>query len=159
MAANISSSPKSDKRPLIWVLHGPNLNMLGKREPEIYGRMTLVDLDQELRRLAETRGAQCESFQSNHEGALIDRIHAAPEQGVDFFIINPGAWTHTSIALRDALLSVALPYIEVHLSNIYARETFRHHSMLSDKAFGGIYGLGARGYEYAMLRALDYLQS
>ena len=152
-----ASSPRP--RPLIWALHGPNLNMLGKREPRLYGHLTLAEIDQALNRLAESRGARCESFQSNHEGALIDRIHSAPEQQVQFFIINPGALTHTSVALRDALLSVALPFIEVHLSNIYAREPFRHHSMLSDQALGGIYGLGNQGYEFALLRALDYLQN
>ncbi len=156
MPTIISSPPP---RPLLWILHGPNLNMLGSREPEVYGRLTLADIDSALGRLAESRGARCESFQSNHEGVLIDRIHAAPDHQVQFFIINPGAFTHTSVALRDALLSVALPFIEVHLSNIYAREPFRHHSMLSDKALGGIYGFGSQGYEFALLRALDYLQN
>lgn len=138
----------------VLVLHGPNLNLLGTREPEVYGYDTLADIDARLAELAKTSGVSLTSFQSNSEGALIDRIHAARQESVKFIVINPGALTHTSIALRDALLAVSIPFIEVHLSNVFAREPFRQHSYLSDKAVGVICGLGARGYEYALSGAL-----
>ncbi|MCL2886566.1 MAG: type II 3-dehydroquinate dehydratase, partial [Betaproteobacteria bacterium] len=134
-------------------LHGPNLNLLGTREPEHYGRATLSDINLSLARLAEAGGVDLEAFQSNHEGALIERIHAAREQGVRAIIINPAAYTHTSVALRDALAAVAIPFIEVHLSNVHAREPFRQHSYFSDLAIGVICGLGPDGYRLA----LEYL--
>ena len=154
------SGPGTDERsvPRILVLHGPNLNLLGVREPEIYGRTTLSDIHARLEARAQAAGARLESFQSNHEGELVDRIQAAMEEGVDFILINPGAYTHTSVALRDALAAVSIPFIEVHLSNIHAREPFRHHSYLSDQAVGVLCGLGAYGYEAALeyaLRALN----
>jgi 3-dehydroquinate dehydratase-2 len=121
----------------ILVLHGPNLNLLGIREPGVYGLTTLAQIDEELATMAANAGAKLRSFQSNHEGALIDRIHAAREDGTGHVIINPGGLTHTSVALRDALAGVALPFIEVHLSNIHRREPFRHHSYLSDLGAGG----------------------
>jgi 3-dehydroquinate dehydratase-2 len=126
---------------------------LGTREPEIYGSTTLSDINLSLARLAEAAGVALEAFQSNHEGALIERIHAAREQGVGAIIINPAAYTHTSVALRDALAAVAIPFVEVHLSNVHAREVFRHHSYFSDLAIGVICGLGHDGYRLA----LDYL--
>jgi len=143
------SGPGTDERsvPRILVLHGPNLNLLGVREPQIYGRTTLSDIHARLEARAQAAGARLESFQSNHEGELVDRIQAAMEEGVDFILINPGAYTHTSVALRDALAAVSIPFIEVHLSNIHAREPFRHHSYLSDQAVGVLCGLGAYGYE------------
>ncbi|MDR0248015.1 MAG: type II 3-dehydroquinate dehydratase [Burkholderiales bacterium] len=144
--------------PHILVLHGPNLNLLGTREPSVYGHDSLADINARLDCLAQATGAFCSSFQSNNEGALIDCIHAAPQKGVGFIVINPGGLTHSSVALRDALSGVALPFIEVHLSNIHAREPFRHRSMLADQAVGVIAGLGARGYEFAVMWALEYLQ-
>lgn len=141
------------EKPRILVVHGPNLNLLGAREPEHYGHVTLADINLALARLAEGASVDLESFQSNHEGALIERIHAAREQGVRAIIINPAAYTHTSVALRDALAAVAIPFIEVHLSNVHAREPFRHHSYFSDLALGVISGLGHEGY----LLALEYL--
>ena len=140
-------------RPRILVVHGPNLNLLGTREPEHYGRATLADINLALARLAEAADVDLESFQSNHEGALIERIHVAREQGVRAIIINPAAYTHTSVALRDALAAVAIPFIEVHLSNVHAREPFRQHSYFSDLALGVISGLGHEGY----VLALEYL--
>ena len=134
----------------ILVLHGPNLNLLGSREPEHYGRQTLADIDAELALIATQAGHRLDSFQSNTEGALIERIHAAGREGVSFIIINPAAFTHTSVALRDALLGVDIPFIEVHLSNVHAREAFRHHSYLSDVAVGVISGLGAMSYQMAL---------
>lgn len=141
----------------ILVLNGPNLNLLGTREPEIYGSQTLSDISEQLAVTASDAGHQLECFQSNAEHALIDRIHAARDESVDFIIINPAALTHTSIALRDALLGVQIPFIEVHLSNVYARESFRHHSYLSDVAQGVICGLGAQGYDFALTAALKAL--
>ena len=134
----------------ILVLHGPNLNLLGTREPEVYGSTTLEQINQQLVAHAQSKGAQLSCFQSNHEGALIDRIHAARTDGTQAIIINPGALTHTSIGLRDALIGVNLPFIEVHLSNVHRREPFRHHSYLSDVASGVIIGLGAHGYQLAL---------
>ncbi len=139
----------------ILVLNGPNLNLLGSREPGLYGQDSLAAI--EARLIALAAGHQVECFQSNAEHALIDRIHAAGQQGVDFILINPAALTHTSVALRDALLGVAIPFIEVHLSNVFAREPFRHRSYLSDIAVGVISGLGAQGYELALAAALRRL--
>lgn len=141
----------------ILVLHGPNLNLLGSREPAIYGATTLVEIDASLARRAIEAGAGLTSFQSNHEGALIDRVQAARTDGTRFILINPGAYTHTSIALRDALAAVAIPFVEVHLSNVHRREAFRHHSYLSDLAEGVIVGLGATGYRLALEFALERL--
>jgi 3-dehydroquinate dehydratase-2 len=143
----------------VLVLHGPNLNLLGSREPELYGRETLADVDARLRARCEAANVAFGSFQSNWEGALVDRIHAAREDGTGFIVINPGALTHTSIALRDALLGVAIPFVEVHLSNVHAREPFRHHSYLSDVARGVICGLGPLGYELALTAALAALEA
>ncbi|MEX2525757.1 MAG: type II 3-dehydroquinate dehydratase [Gammaproteobacteria bacterium] len=142
----------------ILVLHGPNLNLLGKREPEVYGSTTLDEINTTLTDEAASLALDVEMFQSNAEHELIDRIHRGKEQGVDYIIINPGAFTHTSIALRDALLGVAIPFIEVHLSNVFARESFRRHSYLSDVAAGVISGLGARGYLFALQAAQQNLQ-
>ena len=136
--------------PTILILNGPNLNLLGTREPEIYGSDTLDELMDGLGRRAVELGCVIETAQSNAEGALVDRIQQAGREGVDFILFNPGAYTHTSIALRDALLGVAVPFIEVHLSNVFAREEFRQASYLSDIAVGVISGLGAQGYELAL---------
>ena len=141
----------------VLVLHGPNLNLLGSREPKHYGLATLDDINRTLTSRGEAAGAQIETFQHNHEGALIDRIHQAARDHVDFIVINPAGYTHTSVALRDALAATAIPFVEVHLSNIYARETFRHHSYFSDLAVGVISGLGAQGYELALEYALRHL--
>lgn len=137
----------------ILVVNGPNLNLLGMREPSTYGHDTLDDIEDRLAQLAE--GHTLDFFQSNAEFELIECIHQAQLDGVDFIIINPAAFTHTSIALRDALLGVDIPFIEVHLSNVHARETFRHHSYFSDVAVGSIIGLGAQGYELALAAALS----
>ncbi len=142
----------------ILVLHGPNLNLLGTREPEIYGRATLADIDSDLAARASAAGHRLESFQSNAEHDLVGRVQRAPADGVDFILINPGAFTHTSIALRDAFAAVAVPFIEVHLSNIHAREAFRHHSYLSDLAVGVICGLGPIGYGLALTAAIQRLE-
>jgi 3-dehydroquinate dehydratase-2 len=142
----------------VLVLHGPNLNLLGSREPEVYGRTTLPEIDAELARIAADAGISLHSLQSNHEGALIDRIHAARGDGTRFILVNPGGLTHTSVALRDALAAVAIPFIEVHLSNIHRREPFRHHSYLSDLAVGVICGLGPGGYRLALTAALERLR-
>ncbi len=141
----------------ILVLNGPNLNLLGRREPDHYGVVTLDQIRQRLEARASAAGHQLDFFQSNAEHALVDRIHQAGEAGVAFILINPAAFTHTSVALRDALLGVAIPFIEVHLSNVHAREPFRHHSYLSDVAVGVITGLGAQGYELALEAALARL--
>jgi 3-dehydroquinate dehydratase-2 len=138
----------------ILVLHGPNLNLLGTREPAIYGSQTLADIERSLADLAATHGAAIDFFQSNHEGELVDRIHAARSDGCDFILVNAAAFTHTSVALRDALAAVAIPFIEVHLSNVLRREPFRHHSYLADLAVGSIVGLGSAGYRYALEYAL-----
>ncbi|OGT77225.1 MAG: type II 3-dehydroquinate dehydratase [Gammaproteobacteria bacterium RIFCSPLOWO2_02_FULL_47_50] len=135
------------------VLHGPNLNLLGQREPEVYGTTTLDEINESIRVRAESNGHQVTCFQSNAEHELVNRIQAASKDKTDFIIINPGAFTHTSIALRDAFLSVKVPFIEVHLSNVFAREEFRRKSYLSDIAFAVITGTGAIGYELALLAA------
>ncbi|MBK9244656.1 MAG: type II 3-dehydroquinate dehydratase [Burkholderiales bacterium] len=139
----------------ILVLNGPNLNLLGSREPQIYGSTTLGDVERELEALAAAGHARIAFFQSNHEGAMVDRIQAARGEGVDFIIINAGALTHTSVALRDALAAVAIPFVEVHLSNVYRREGFRHRSYLADLAVGVVAGLGTAGYRFALQYALD----
>jgi 3-dehydroquinate dehydratase-2 len=139
----------------LLLLNGPNLNLLGTREPEIYGSATLADIEQAAKAQASAAGARLACLQSNHEGVLIDRIHAAREEGIDAIIINPGGLTHTSVALRDALAGVAIAFIEVHMSNIYAREAFRHHSFLSAIAQGTICGLGVAGYRLAIGHMLD----
>lgn len=145
--------------PRILVLHGPNLNLLGRREPEIYGRTTLADIHDTMAARAQAAGVHLESFQSNSEGELVDRIQAAWAEKVDFIIINPAAYTHTSVAMRDALAAVKIPFIEVHLSNVHAREPFRRHSYFSDIAIGVICGLGSQGYELALECALRRLDS
>ncbi|HEX7639430.1 MAG TPA: type II 3-dehydroquinate dehydratase [Burkholderiaceae bacterium] len=139
----------------VLVLHGPNLNLLGTREPQVYGSATLPDIEQQLKQIAAEAGAHLESLQSNHEGVLIDRVHAARTDGTDFILINPAGLTHTSVALRDALAAVAIPFIEIHLSNVHRREPFRHHSYFSDLAVGVICGLGAGGYALALRHALS----
>ncbi|MDP9044885.1 MAG: type II 3-dehydroquinate dehydratase [Pseudomonadota bacterium] len=139
----------------ILLLNGPNLNLLGTREPQTYGAQTLADVEALAARVALARGAEVATFQSNHEGALIDRIHAARTDGTDWIVINPGGLGHTSVSLRDALAAVAIPFIEVHVSNIHRREEFRHHSLLSELASGIIVGLGVAGYGLAMNAALD----
>jgi 3-dehydroquinate dehydratase-2 len=141
----------------ILVLHGPNLNLLGQREPELYGRATLAEIQAALSALADQLGASLESFQSNHEGALIDRIHAAIGE-VDGIVINPGGLTHTSVSLRDALVGSGLPFVEVHLSNVHAREEFRRRSLISDVAVGQVAGLGPIGYELALRGLLARLK-
>ena len=138
----------------ILVLHGPNLNRLGSREPGVYGATTLDQINQHLRELASQQGHHLLSLQSNAEHELIERIHAAGDEAIDFIIINPAAFTHTSVAIRDALLAVSIPFIEVHLSNVYKREPVRHHSYFSDVAEGVICGLGAKGYELALQAAI-----
>lgn len=138
----------------ILVLNGPNLNLLGTREPEHYGQTGLADIDQHLIEQAKAAKHDLESYQSNAEHELVDRIHQAAAEGVSFIIINPAAFTHTSVAIRDALAGVSIPFIEVHLSNIYAREDFRHQSYFSDIAVGVISGLGAQGYELALQAAM-----
>ncbi|MDH4114697.1 MAG: type II 3-dehydroquinate dehydratase [Burkholderiaceae bacterium] len=140
----------------VLVLNGPNLNLLGTREPAVYGSRSLADIEAELAEVARRSGAEVVFFQSNHEGALVDRIHSAKLDGTDFLIVNAGAFTHTSVALRDALAAVELPFIEVHLSNVHRREQFRHHSYLADLALGTIVGLGAAGYRYALEYALGH---
>jgi len=144
--------------PSILVLNGPNLNLLGTREPGVYGNTTLADIESTLARQAQTAGAELTSFQSNAEFELIERIHKAGSEGVDFIIINPAAFTHTSVAIRDAILGVNIPFIEVHISNVHAREAFRAHSYFSDKAIGVICGLGPQGYEFALASALEKLK-
>ena len=146
------------KNTSILVIQGPNLNLLGSREPEVYGKTTMDDIHQKLGEIAKAHAIDLNTYQSNHEGELIDRIQKAKQDGVDFIIINPGAFTHTSVALRDVLAGVAIPFTEVHLSNIHQREEFRKHSYLSDIATGVICGLGAIGYELALLAAITRLQ-
>ena len=140
----------------ILLLNGPNLNLLGTREPDIYGRTTLDDIVSDMHALVEAAGGKLSSFQSNHEGALIDRIHQAQRDHVDAIVINPGGLTHTSVSLRDALAGVNIPFLEVHISNIHQREPFRHHSYLSDIAKGVICGFGTDGYRIAVEFALKH---
>ena len=142
----------------ILVLHGPNLNLLGTREPGVYGAITLDQINARLVAQAQQAGHQLEALQSNAEYELIDRIHAAQDQAIDFIIINPAAFTHTSVAIRDAMLAVSIPFIEVHLSNVYKREPFRHHSYFSDIAEGVICGLGAEGYALALQAAVQRIE-
>lgn len=152
-------APKPKKaRAGILVLHGPNLNLLGSREPKIYGRETLADVDRGLKAAAARAGVPLQTFQSNIEGVLVDRIQQAGRDGVEFIVINPAAYTHTSVAMRDALSAVAIPFIEVHLSNVHARERFRHKSYFSAVAVGMICGLGSAGYRYALEFALSRLK-
>lgn len=151
-AAKMSKRAKPE--PRILVMHGPNLNLLGSREPALYGRETLEQINARLTAAAEAAGAEVQCFQSNHEGALIDRIQQAGREGVGFIILNPAAYTHSSIALRDALVGVEIPFIEVHLSNIHARERYRQRSYFSDRAVGTICGLGSQGYDLALAYAL-----
>ena len=139
----------------ILVLHGPNLNLLGSREPDVYGRITLDEINARLMALAGTNGANLFCFQSNAEAALVERVQQARTDGTQFIVINPAAFTHTSVALRDALAAVCIPFIEVHLSNVFAREAFRKESFFSDLAVGVISGLGAASYEYAVQYALN----
>lgn len=141
----------------ILVMHGPNLNLLGNREPGIYGHVTLDEINLKLQKLAQASGAHLQHFQSNAEAALVERAQLARQDGTDFIIINPAAYTHTSVALRDALAAVAIPFIEVHLSNVFAREAFRKESYFSDIAVGVISGLGATGYELALQYALQVM--
>jgi 3-dehydroquinate dehydratase-2 len=143
----------------ILLLNGPNLNLLGQREPEIYGRQTLAQIEAGMQTLAAALGVELHSFQSNHEGALIDAIHRAGTEGVGFIIINPGGLTHSSVALRDALVGVRVPFIEVHISNVAAREPFRRQSFLADVAVGSVTGLGTLGYELALRAAARQLSS
>ncbi len=140
----------------ILVLNGPNLNLLGLREPSVYGHTTLDQIDAKLQTFAKELGVSLSTYQSNHEGALVDRIQAARTDGTDFIVINAGAYTHTSVAIRDALAGVKISFVEVHLSNVYKREDFRHHSYLSDLAVGVIAGLGPAGYEAALRFAVPY---
>lgn len=149
MKSSTSTAVKS-----VLVIHGPNLNLLGSREPEIYGTETLADIDRRLIAAAKGSGVEVQCFQSNHEGALVDRIHQAGRDGAGFIVINPAAFTHTSVAVRDALAGVKIPFIEVHLSNVHARESFRHRSFVSDIAVGTICGLGSRGYDFALAYVL-----
>ena len=139
----------------VLVLHGPNLNLLGTREPGVYGSSTLADIERDLLQIAQEVGSTLQSLQSNHEGVLIDRVHAARADGTDFIVVNPGALTHTSVALRDAFAGVAIPFVEVHISNVHRREPFRHHSYFSDLAEGVIVGLGVQGYSLALRFALS----
>ncbi|MEW6562321.1 MAG: type II 3-dehydroquinate dehydratase [Pseudomonadota bacterium] len=141
----------------ILVLHGPNLNLLGMREPDVYGRTTLDEINQRLTQIAHNQGVALETFQSNTEGALVDRVQQARLDNTAFIVINPAAFTHTSVALRDALAAVAIPFVEIHLSNVYAREAFRKQSYFSDIAAGVITGLGASGYEFALQYALNHI--
>lgn len=143
--------------PTILVLHGPNLNLLGTREPQTYGSVTLEQINQRLAAIAVAAGLHLQTLQSNAEHQLIERIHAARSEGIGCIVFNPGGFTHTSVALRDALLAVKIPFIEVHLTNVHARESFRHHSYFSDIALGTITGLGAVGYELALRAAAHHL--
>jgi len=142
----------------ILIIHGPNLNLLGRREPETYGSQTLADINSELLELGNTLNASVSNYQSNHEGELIDCLHQAGLDGVDGIVINPAAYTHTSIALRDALLGIDIPFIEVHLSNVHKRESFRHQSFLSNIALGVIAGFGSSSYTLALRGLIERLQ-
>jgi len=152
-AANMPKNLKNSNARIL-VVHGPNLNLLGSREPDIYGRETLADINSRLSTRGKASGVEVLIFQSNLEGSLIDRIQQAKGEGVGFIVLNPAGYTHTSVALRDALAAVAVPFIEVHLSNVHAREAFRRHSYFSDIAVGTVCGLGSRGYDYALEYAI-----
>jgi 3-dehydroquinate dehydratase-2 len=155
----MASKKAASATPKILVLNGPNINLLGTREPHIYGSETLEDINKALKKSGAECGVKVETLQSNAEYVLIDRVHAARLDGTRFIIINPAAFTHTSVALRDALAGVNIPFIEVHLSNIHKREPFRHHSYFSDLAVGTIVGLGSRGYMLALAHAVDKIQA
>lgn len=155
MHANFGETAAISMNKTIWVLHGPNLNLLGTREPGVYGATTLAEIDRMLADEGTAAGVCVESFQSNHEGALVERIHAARNADVAFIVINPAAFTHTSVAIRDALAGVGIPFVEVHLSNVHKREPFRHHSYFSDLAVGVIAGLGPAGYRCALHFAIE----
>jgi 3-dehydroquinate dehydratase-2 len=155
MRANFGETAAISMNKTIWVLHGPNLNLLGTREPGVYGATTLAEIDRMLADEGTAAGVCVESFQSNHEGALVERIHAARNADVAFIVINPAAFTHTSVAIRDALAGVGIPFVEVHLSNVHKREPFRHHSYFSDLAVGVIAGLGPAGYRCALHFAIE----
>lgn len=150
---------RTARKATVLLLHGPNLNLLGTREPAIYGRDTLAAINARLVAQARRSGVRLLAFQSNHEGALVERVHAGRDEGVRYVLINPAGLTHTSVALRDALTGVGVPFVEIHLSNVHAREPFRHHSYFSDKAVGTIVGLGAQGYELALEFVLTQLQA
>lgn len=156
MPATSANSSKSMARKIL-LINGPNLNLLGTREPEVYGKQTLSDIEKAAEQQIKAANGVFLCFQSNHEGALIDRIHAARAEQVEAIVINPGGYTHTSVALRDALAGVAIPFVEVHISNIHQREAFRHHSYLSDIAKGVICGMGTDGYRFAIDFALKNL--
>ncbi len=156
--AGLKPSRNANGKQRILVVHGPNLNLLGLREPDIYGHETLADINAALERQAKSASVGLITFQSNHEGDLVDRIQAARSENVGFIVINPGGYTHTSVALRDALAGVAIPFVEVHLSNIHAREQFRRHSFFSDIAAGVICGLGSHGYRLALDFALNRIR-
>ncbi len=143
----------------IWVLHGPNLNLLGTRETALYGKLTLSEINGEIATFAETQGIKVETFQSNSEGALVDRIQAAPHSGVEAIVLNAAAYTHTSIAIRDALLAVNIPAVEVHLSNIYRRESFRHQSRIADVVVGQVSGFGPQSYLLGIRGAMAFVSS
>jgi 3-dehydroquinate dehydratase-2 len=154
----MSKSAKTAKsRKRVLVLHGPNLNLLGTREPKVYGKETLAEINRRLTAAGRAAGAEVATYQSNIEGELIGRIHQAGTEGVAFIIINPAGYTHTSVALRDALTGVAIPFIEVHLSNVHAREPFRHHSYFTAVAVGMVCGMGSQGYDFALAYALGRL--
>ena len=155
MAAQAKSRP-APHRPKVLVIHGPNLNLLGEREPEVYGRTALADIDRDLHNLAAELDLDLETFQSNSEGVLVDRIQAA-RRSIAVLIINPAAYTHTSVAIRDVILAIDLPCIEVHLSNVYKREPFRHHSTIADIAVGRIMGFGADSYMIALRAAKNLI--
>ncbi|GGD33324.1 3-dehydroquinate dehydratase [Pseudoxanthomonas indica] len=157
--AQTAGLPLERSMAKLLVLHGPNLNLLGTREPEVYGRTTLADIDAGLVEQARQAGHELESFQSNGEHELVNRVQAARADGTGFVLINPAAFTHTSVALRDALAAVALPFIEIHLSNPHSREPFRHHSYFSDLAVGVVCGFGADSYRYALDAALTRLSA
>jgi 3-dehydroquinate dehydratase-2 len=155
-SANLMKKPKSKS---VLVLHGPNLNLLGMREPGIYGKDTLAAIDRRLAATAKAAGIRLESFQTNHEGVIVDRVQQARGEGVGFILLNPAAFTYSSIALRDALTAVQIPFIEVHLSNIHAREPWRAHSHFTAVAVGSVLGLGSRGYDLALDYAIARLKS
>jgi 3-dehydroquinate dehydratase-2 len=157
-SGKIMKKPRSRARGVL-VLNGPNLNLLGTREPQIYGRETLEDINQRLARAARAAGVKFDCFQSNHEGVMVDRVQQAARDGVGFILLNPAAFTYSSIALRDGLTAVRIPFIEVHLSNIHAREPWRAHSHFTAVAVGSILGLGSRGYDLALEYAIGRLKS